>query len=226
MLADQHGRAIELMSGEVEESVIFGDVGTALVNHLMTALRYGMVSFGDETGLLELFYERASLERRAEAIESIGHALMDDEVTDEMAPRVRDLWNRRLAAVEASEEEGAGKELRGFAWWFASGKLDPAWSLEQLAAIVAAGGRIHPDHLVADRLAALRDEHLPAVLRALELLIESGTRPWFVLGARDEIEAILVSGLAADGEPAERARDIVNRLVARGHVDYERLLQR
>jgi hypothetical protein len=61
---------------------------------------------------------------------------------------------------------------------------------------------------------------------SLELLIESGTRPWFVVGARDEIETILVTGLAADGQPAERARDIVNRLVARGHVDYERLLQR
>jgi hypothetical protein len=45
-------------------------------------------------------------------------------------------------------------------------------------------------------------------------------------GARDEIEAILVSGLAANGESSERARDIVNKLVAGGHVDYERLLQR
>jgi hypothetical protein len=64
------------------------------------------------------------------------------------------------------------------------------------------------------------------VLRALELLLESGTRAWFVLGARDEIETILVSGLAADGESAARARDIINRLVARGHVDYERLFER
>lgn len=51
------------------------------------------------------------------------------------------------------------------------------------------------------------------------------TRPWFILGARNEIEATRVSGLAAEGEPAERTRDVVNRLVARGHVDYERVLQ-
>lgn len=143
-----------------------------------------------------------------------------------MAERLRRLWEQRLAAVLASGEDGAGEELRGFAWWFASGKLDPAWSLAQLEASIVAGGRVHPDHLVAERLAALRSQHLPAVLRTLELLIESGTRPWFVIGARDEIEAILVTGLAANGEPAEHARDIVNRLVARGHVDYERLLQR
>lgn len=43
---------------------------------------------------------------------------------DEMAARVRDLWQQRLAAVDRSDEDGAGEELRGFAWWFASGKLD------------------------------------------------------------------------------------------------------
>jgi hypothetical protein len=40
------------------------------------------------------------------------------------------------------------------------------------------------------------------------------------------IEAILVSVLAAAGEAAARACDVVNRLVARGHVDYARLLER
>ena len=52
------------------------------------------------------------------------------------------------------------------------------------------------------------------MLRALDLLIDAGTRPWFVLGARDEIGAVLASGLAANGESSERARDIVNKLVA------------
>jgi hypothetical protein len=56
-----------------------------------------------------------------------------------------------------------------------------------------------PRHLVAERLAALREEHLSAVLSALYLVIESGTRPWFVVGARDEIETVLVASLAANG---------------------------
>jgi hypothetical protein len=130
-------------------------------------------------------YEVASLERRAEAIDSVGHRLMNgDELTEEMAARRRGLWERRLAAVRQSTEVEAGEELRGFAWWFSSSKLRPAWSHKQLAAVVEAGGRIHPDHLVAERLTARRKENLPAVLKALDLLIESGTRPWFVLGAR------------------------------------------
>jgi len=63
-------------------------------------------------------------------------------------------------------------------------------------------------------------------VRTLELLIESGTRPWFVLGARDEIDTILATALAADGDPVARGRDVVNRLVARGHTEFERLLER
>ena len=126
-----------------------------------------------------------------------------------------------------SDDENAGEELRGFAWWFASGKFDPAWSLAQLAAIADAGGRIQPDHVVAEQLAALCTDHLAPVLHALDLLIDgSAVRPWFVLGARDEIETILVSGIAANGECGKRARELVNKLVARGHGDYERLLQR
>jgi hypothetical protein len=228
LLVEQHRRGIDdLAAGDGDDQVLLGDVGRALVNHLMTAYRYGMVDFGDGSGLLERFYEVAALERRAEALESIGNGLMDDgELTAEMTTRLHTLLERRLETVRESDDLQAGEELRGFAWWFASGKLDATWSLEQLAATVEAGGRIHPDHLVAERLAALRDEHLPAVVRALELLIESGTRPWFVLGAREQIESILATALAAEGEPAARARDVVNRLVARGHTDYERLLER
>ena len=35
-----------------------------------------------------------------------------------------------------------------------------------------------------------------------------GTRPWFVLGLRDEIETILATALADNGEAAARARVI------------------
>jgi hypothetical protein len=228
LLVEQHRRGVDDLAAETgEDEVLLGDLGQALVNHLMTAYRYGMVDFGDGSGLLERFYEVAALERRAEALELVGHGLMDEpELTDEMATRLRALWNRRFEVVRESDDPRAGEELRGFAWWFASGKFDPDWSLQQLAATIEVGGRIHPDHLVAERLAALRDEHLPAVVRALELLIESGTRPWFVLGAREQIEAILAAALASDGAAAERGQDVANRLVARGHTDYERLLRR
>jgi hypothetical protein len=132
LLVDQYRRGIEALADDIDEPVL-GDVGRALVNHLMTAYRFEMADFDDGSGLIE---------------------------------RLRALWEQRLHAVRNSGDENAGEELRGFAWWFASGKFDPAWSLAQLAAMVDAGGRIQPDHVVAEQLAALRDDHLPAVLRA------------------------------------------------------------
>jgi hypothetical protein len=227
LLVGEHLHAIDELTAEASEAEpLLGDVGVALINHLMTAYRYGMTDFDDGSGLLERFYERASLERRHEAIDALGRRLDEGELTEEMAARLRRLWEQRLAAVRESGDADAAEELRGFAWWFASGKFDAAWSLAQLEALLEVGGRVDPDHLVAERLAALRDDDLAAVVRCLELVIESGSRQWFVLGARAEIETILMTALAANGDAAARARDVVNRLVARGHGNFERLLQR
>jgi hypothetical protein len=184
----------------------------------------GDVAFGDPDGLLDRFYEVASGERRAEALESIGHGLMDgEEIDDKISARLRALFEGRLEAVRAGAR---AEELRGFARWFGSGKFDDSWSLAQLEAVLEVGGPLQPDHLVVERLAALRRDRLPDVVRALELLIETNTRQWFVSGARGEIALILTDALAAGGESENRARDIVNRLVARGHPDFEGLLAR
>ena len=76
-------------------------------------------------------------------------------VDDEVAVRFRDLWDKRLAALKAGET--GADELKGFAWWFSSGKLDDDWSLAQLLDLLESGGRVDPDHAVAERLAALVD---------------------------------------------------------------------
>lgn len=128
---------------------------------------------------------------------------------------------QRLEHVRAG---GDGEELRGFAWWFSSAAVGDEWSLARLRELLEAGGRIHPDHVVAARLAEIRGEHLLAAVELIELLIETGTRSWFVLGAREHISAIVADGLAAGGEAEARARDVIGRLVARGHRDFEGLL--
>jgi hypothetical protein len=162
------------------------------------------------------------VERRAQALESIGIGLREGgELGEEVSARLSDLFERRLDAVRGGSD---GEELRGYAWWFASGMFDAAWSLARPIDLLKAGGRVHPDHVVAEHLAKLRAEHPLAVVQALELLIDTGTRQWFVIGSREPIAAILSDALSAGGEVEERARDIVNRLVARGHRDFERLL--
>jgi hypothetical protein len=226
LLAEQYQRAIGELGPSSSQDELLGDAGEALVGHLMSLYWQGIISFGDEHGLLDAFYTRASVERRAQAIEAIGHGLFDgDAPSEEGAMRLRALWERRVEAVRASNQSDAGKELNGYAWWFASGHFTPDWSLAQLKAMVEAGGRIEADHLVAERLANLRSSQRLEVVRVLERLIETGTREWFVSSAREEITVILTDALAAGGQTEAHARDLTNRLIARGHRDFGAILR-
>ena len=220
LLGDQYRRGVEELDVEDPEDDHLGRVGEALAAHLMSLYAMGEIELDGE--LLARFYELASVERRAEALEAIGRGLEgDNPPPEEAAARLRALFERRLEHVRAG---GDGEELRGFAWWFSSGALGDEWSLGRLRDLLEAGGRIHPDHVVAARLAEIRGEHLLAAIDLIERLIETGTRSWFVLGAREHINAIVADGLAAGGEAEARARDVIGRLVARGHRDFGDLL--
>jgi hypothetical protein len=82
--------------------------------------------------------------------------------------------------------------------------------------VVAWRGRLRSAEVGVERLSALREERLDEVVRAPAALIDTSDDPWFVLGGRDEIRAILAARLAADDEEVQRrARAATNRLIAR-----------
>jgi hypothetical protein len=218
LLPDQYRRGVDELEASDGDDLL-GDTGQALIAHLMTLFAIGEIELDGD--LLGRFYEIAGVERRAQAIEAIGHGLKRGELPEDVAARFKRLFEARLEYVRAS---GDAEELRGFAWWFASGEFDADWSLAKLRELLAVGARIHPDHLVAERLAEIRRDHLAEAIALIELMIETGTRQWFVIGAREHITAIVADALAAGGQIESRARDVVNRLVARGHRDFEALL--
>lgn len=86
------------------------------------------------------------------------------------------------------------------------------------------GGRVDPDHAVAERLAALVERHVEDAVACLSLLIEASDRRWFVLGSRAEITAIVARGLSHDNGASKTAREIVNRPAADGHTNFAELL--
>lgn len=143
-------------------------------------------------------------------------------VGEEVAVRFRDLWDKRLAAFKAGET--GTDELKGFAWWFSSGKLDDDWLLAQLRDLLKSSGHVNPDHAVAERLAALAETHVEEVVACLSLLIDASDRRWFVLGSRAEITAIVALGLSHGDGASKTAREIVNRLAADGHTNFAELL--
>jgi len=187
----------------------------------MTAYLWGTIDFGDDS-LLDQFYETATTERRSQAISILGTSMEAlSPLREEAEARLRVLAERRLAAVKGETD---ADELAGFAWWFSSGEFDTDWSLDFLLRTLEAGCHPHPDHVIADRLVELSGQDVIRRIEILQLMVERGARDWFVIGARERIEAILQEGLADGGQAMSRARDLINVLVARGNVDFASLL--
>jgi hypothetical protein len=213
-------RAVEEISAEKSEERL-NDPDEHLVAHLVSYYVSGSIDFGDNS-LLDRFYEKASTERRSQAISILGTSMeVLAPLEEEGEARLRALAERRLEAVEGGADPD---ELAGFAWWFSSGEFDTGWSLDFLRRALRAGCHPHPDHVIAERLVGLRGDNVVERIEILHLMVERGAREWFVLGSRERIETILREGLASGGEATSRARDLINVLVARGNLDFADLL--
>jgi hypothetical protein len=225
LLREQYSRGIRELREDAETDTGLDDPVDGLINHLMLATRWGLIDAGCDTGLLGDFFAIAPLGQRSLAISRVGLHLLDaPTLSDEERERLGQLWECRLAAVRASTNPEAGREVRGFGWWFASGALDQDWSLDQLMAAMEVSGPIDGERDVLERLTMFFDVRPAAVLRALERLIVAASSEWFVHGARDLITPLLQRALAGNPSDARIAEDIVNRLVARGHGDFLRLI--
>lgn len=219
-LHPQYAAAVErLARGEAVDD----DLRDQLIGHLIYLYVTDKTALDGD--LFGPFFADTPVEVRGKLIESIGIDLMNAEtLPEERLERLRRLWEARLAAAIGAGGD-ALRELRGFAWWFASGMFSDEWSLTQLAELLEAGGTVDFDHVVIERLAVLRVAQLAGVIRALAALIDVTDEPWFVLGSRDEIRDTLRAGLDADEEAVrEKARAATNRLVARGHPEFGELL--
>jgi hypothetical protein len=200
----------------------------ALTRHVLGLYAQGAV--GREPGsLVDLFFERAPVGMRAHLIEMAGIVTSTEQPSPVVLERLQRLWEWRLGVLQAREDSDL-EELQGFGWWFGSGKFDDDWALGQLHDLLASEGTVDPDHMVAERLAALCQERPAQVVACLSLLIDAthrhaAHRPWFVTAARDDIQVILGEGIAAeDAETRRLARETVNRLIARGHTEFADLL--
>lgn len=192
-----------------------------LGSHLIFLAAHGVIDFREDGGLLERFVNTSSSVARKHALESLGRGLRRTDSLDPSATvRVRELWSwwRRTATATADSSD-----LAAMGWWFTSDVFDDAWVLEQLGeTLVATNGAIDWDHEVAKKLASLAGTHGPAVIGPLELFVMGGDE-WRVPRTKDAIHQALELLLGNDAT-RERAREIVQRLLARGWREFSDLL--
>jgi hypothetical protein len=116
-------------------------------------------------------------------------------------------------------------ELVSFGWWFASKQFDETWATEQLKQSLELAGQADPDHLVVEQLVKAAESTPLAAVQCLNLMIVGDVEGWHIHGWREEARSIILAALTSNDEEARRAGEaLVNRLGARGHLDFQSLL--
>ena len=190
-----------------------------LVQHLAHLYGHGIITL-DADSPVEAFTRHAPPEPRAKFIEVPGIMLHTTTApTPTVLDRLRQLWERRLGQLRTSPDADLG-ELAGFGWWFGLRQTRPG-----LGPRPVAGTARSRRHGQARRPRRRPTRRLPRGPACLALLIDAATDPWFVTGSRDDIRAVLTEGLhAADMTTQRRTREVINRLIARGHPAFADLL--
>jgi hypothetical protein len=219
VLSEQYDRAIRLLrQGGVPH--LEADPNESLAEHLMILYWIGRLTL--DRGPLADFYNGASEDLRAHALEFVGRALKDSpELPEEQDERLKTLWMARLAAHnETAKTKTSSKELSQFALWFWSNKLDDEWALDQLIASFKSSDDIEREFFVLERLVRLSATMPLKTLIALELLIRG--RDYF--HGRDEAKTIIENGLHnEDSETRQRARNLANLLLSLRYGEFRDL---
>jgi hypothetical protein len=122
--------------------------------------------------------------------------------------------------------DGNVSELAGFDWWFGSGTLPEAWSVEQLLRVLERGGGVTFDYVVTQRLPEIAARDLRSAVQIVAALVEHVYTPHMVLSAREPFREVLAAALASGDEELDaKARATISRLYAHRHTEFNDLLE-
>jgi hypothetical protein len=214
VMKDEYGRAIERLDAES----LYRSESSAnhLAEHLVVF--YARGKFGlDDGDLLDKFYARASDRLAAHIFWFIGRILKNGDVPQEVLNRLANLAERRIENGHTHT-----REMEAFGWLFTSGKFDPEWSLLRLKDALQISPSSDPDHSVIEALAGFSSAFPRVTIECVALLVEGADTEWTIRYWSPKIRTVITSALE-HGEIG-LANALVNKLAARGFVDFRDLL--
>lgn len=228
VLKEEYARAVERIGTVAADKRNHGDPDQHLAEHLMVFYWRGKSDLYEQGGLLERFYAKAPDTLRARALEFIGRSLRNTEgtVEAELLEPLRSIWIARLNIARRADNIAAYiGELSAFGWWFASGKFDDPWAVEQLIAVLSLTRKIDADWLVLEKLALLAEAMPKEVVQCVSLMIEGDLEVWTIHGWLKELRAILSKTIRNSDVNARQATiEVVNRLGTKGFLEFRDLL--
>lgn len=202
------------------------DVDHQFEQHLMTLYWSGKIKLEDK--LLTQFYSVASEDLCYSALDFVGrtfHNAKEPPIPTEFIPRLQTLWENRLKAVKKSGVT-TSKELNAFGWWFDSGIFPEEWAILNLIEALKLAEKIYPDTEVVEKLVTYVPKMPEQVIEAIDLMVESDTEGWRMLSSKETIHQIIEAIKQTNHQIAiEKAKELVNRLIAKGYVqEYKDLV--
>lgn len=199
-----------------------------LVQHLCLHYWYGALDLSDGSMMKELL-DTAHSKYLAEAINFIGFRLYkaderELEVTDEELKRLAELWQYMVALVK--KDDSKKEALEDFGTWFASGKFDDDWSLDQLLEALKITGSVDLDFAVLERLEKLVATHPAKAVGIIDAMVDGATRDRWAIGSwRDNAISILTTAGQSDNEATKQSvRNLANKLVRKGYEEYRNVI--
>jgi|GEM_PF-715858 len=228
LLEDEYSAAVGRIGKRPEEAAHVLDPDERLADHLMAFYWRGRLGIDEPGGLLEQFYQKASVKLRVHAIEFLGRWLSDQKAAadTEGLARMRRLWEHRLeAARNAQDSSSFTEELAAFGWWFASGRFDDSWAIDHVSEALRLAGRVEGSSHVVKRLGGVAGKLPLEAVECLDLIAKGEREHWQIERSIEDARVVLATALGSTDARARRAaEDLVHRLGARGFLEFRNLL--
>lgn len=139
--------------------------------------------------------------------------------------KLMSLW-RQIVEL-AKKDQTKTEALEEFGTWFASGKFDPRWSLEQLAYAAEKAKQIHLDFAALEHMETLAKDYPEESLKALNAMVDGARERWAIDSWSSHVKAILQTAYnSSDKSAREAAEALVNKLVAKGYLEHREIIQK
>jgi hypothetical protein len=182
-------------------------------------------SVAGSDALLARLFSKATGDDRAKLVTWIGHSVLHHEdateLAREVAPRLPDLWTRRLDELGASDSD---PELVGYGGWYSSGKLaEPAGTDLMVQTLRATKG--HADDLrgCLERATQVATTDPSGACDVLASVVAGEGRDELrMVGdrVRSLLDAIVVAAKGTGPDVVAQAEQLVNELGEHGLGDY------
>lgn len=193
-----------------------------LAEHLIVYYALNKIQLDSE--IMKSFWIKASPELRNHALSFIGRN--GKNASKVMIKRFMKLWNSRLliATIENDNTQYV-EELKAFGWWFVSELFDDDWCLGELEKVLQITGEVDIDHQVIERLANLSSKYPLQTVSLVERMIEGEKKGWGMILWSDHVKNVLSNALSSEDVEAQKAAEaLINKLAARGNLDFSALL--